>query len=63
VGHIIPQIYAAYHQASIIGMESKLCGSVISILIDPGYNYNYVNPDSVDKCGLRKEVHAKSWLV
>ena len=32
---------------------------VIYILIEPGYTYNYINPDLVDKCGLRKEVHAK----
>ena len=32
-------------------------------MIDPGSNYSYVNPDLVDKCGLTKEAHAKSWLV
>jgi len=44
-------------------MEGKLCGQFVSILIELGSNYIYVNPDLVDKCGLRKEVHAKSWLV
>ena len=33
------------------------------LLIDLGSNYSYVNPNLVDKCGLRKEVHAESWLV
>ena len=39
--------------------------SVIELFpfIDPRSNYIYVNPDKVDKCGLRKEVHARSWLV
>ena len=38
------------HQASIIKMDGKICVQVISILIDPGYNYIYVNIDLVDKC-------------
>ena len=41
-------------------MDGKIFDQVVSILIDPGSNYNYVNPDLVDKCGLNKEVHAKS---
>jgi len=44
-------------------MDDKICDQVISILIDPGSNYRYVNADLVDKCGLSKELHAKSWLV
>ena len=44
-------------------MEGKLCDHVISILIDPGFNYSYINADLVDKCCLNKEVHAKYWLV
>jgi len=69
VGHSIPRIYADVdkrqvdHQRSIIEMYGKLCDQVLSILIDPGSSYSYVTPDLVDKCGLRKEVHAESWLV
>jgi len=44
-------------------MEGKLCDQLISIFIDPRYNYSNVNLELVDKCGLRKEVHAESWLV
>eukprot|EP00253_Pinus_taeda_P017427 PITA_17427 len=44
-------------------MEGKICGQVVSILNDPKYNYIYVDLELVDKCGLIKEVHAKSWLV
>ena len=44
-------------------MDGKLCDQVVSILIGPGFNYSYVNPNLVDKCGLNKEVHAESWLV
>ena len=44
----------------------SFCDQVVSILIDPGYNYSYVNHDLVDKCGLNKEVHVEScqcsWL-
>ena len=53
----------ANHQASIIEMEGKLCDQVISILIDTRYNYSYVSPDLVEKCGLSKELHAESWLM
>ena len=64
VGQRIPCIYAvmdnrkAYHRESIVEMEDKLCDQVVSILIDPGSNYSYVNPNLVD---LNKEVHEKSW--
>ena len=57
VGHSIPWIYAvvdnrqAYYQASIIEMDSKICDQVDSILIDPGSNYSYINPNLADKCG------------
>eukprot|EP00253_Pinus_taeda_P019218 PITA_19218 len=51
------------HQASLIEMDGKLCDQVIYILIDPGSNYSYINPNLVDKCGLRKKVHAESCLV
>jgi len=44
-------------------MDGKICDQVISILINPGSNYSYVNPDLVDKCGFRKGVHVESWLV
>jgi len=44
-------------------MDDKICNQVVSILIDLGSNYNYINPDLVDKCGLRKEVHEEYWLV
>ena len=53
----------AYNQASIIELEGKFCDQVVSILIDPGSNYSYVNPNLLDKCGLNKELHAEPWLV
>ena len=48
---------------SIIEIDGELCGQVIYILIDPGYNYMYVSLDLMDMYGLSKELHAKSWLV
>jgi len=60
VGQSIPRIYVTFeneqagHQASIIEMEDTLYDPVVSILIEPRSNYSYVNPDLVDKCGLRK---------
>lgn len=51
------------HQESIIEMDGKLCDQVVSILIDPRYNYIYSNPALVHKCGLRIEVHAESFLI
>ena len=69
VGQSIPRIYATLdnrqedHQTSIIEIHSNFCDQVVSILIDLGSNYSYVNHDLVDKCGLNKEVHPESWLV
>jgi len=63
VRHIIPFINAAldnrqaYHHISIIEMEGKLCDQVVSILIDPRYDYGYVSLHLVDKCGLNRQVH------
>ena len=51
------------HQTSIIDMDGKLGDQVVSILIDPGSNYSYVNPSLVDKCGLNKELHVDYWLL
>jgi len=51
------------HWTSIIEMDGKLCDQAISILIDLGFNYSYVSPKLVDKCGLNKKFHAESWLV
>ena len=41
-------------------MDGKLCDQVVSILIDPRSNYSYINPDLVDKCGLRKGIPAEA---
>ena len=66
MGRQMYRIYAtldnmeADHQTSIIEMDSKICDQFVSILIDTGYNYSYVNPDLVDKFRLNKKVHAKS---
>jgi len=44
-------------------MEGKLCDQVVSILIGPRSSYSYFSLDLVDKCGLKKKVHAESCLV
>jgi len=60
VGRSIPHIYVVLnnrqvdHRESIIDMDGKICDKVVDILIDPKYNYSYVNPDLVDKCGFDK---------
>lgn len=65
----MPRIYASLdnrrvdHQASTIEVDGKIFDQVDSILLDPRYNYSYVNPDLVDKCDLNKEVHSEYWLV
>ena len=60
VGQSVPQIYAALdnrqgdHKVSIINVDGKIGDQFVSIFIDPRSNYNYVNPDLVDKYGLNK---------
>ena len=44
-------------------MESKICDQFVSILIDLGSKYRYINPKLVDKCCLSNETHEKSCLV
>ena len=44
-------------------MDDKIFDQFVSILIGPRYNYIYVSPNLVDKCGLIKEVQEESWLV
>ena len=69
VGQSTPRIYAVLynrhvdHQESIIEMDGKLFDQVVSILVNPGSNFSYVNPDLPDKCGFNKEFHAEYWLV
>lgn len=41
----------ADHQESIIEIDSELFYQVVSIFIDPEFNYSYVSLDLVDKCG------------
>jgi len=41
-------------------MDGNLYDQVVSVLIEIGSNYSYVNPDLVEKCGLNKEAHAES---
>lgn len=36
-------------QESVVEMEGKFHDQIVSILIDPGYNYIYASPDLVDK--------------
>ena len=42
------------HQESIIEKEGKICGQVVSILIDHGSNYSYISPYLVGKCCMNK---------
>jgi len=44
-------------------MDGKLYDQFVSIFIDLGSNYSYVDSNMVDKFGLGKEVHTESWLV
>jgi len=44
-------------------MEGKLCNQFVSILIDPGSNYNYVFLKLVEKFTLAKELHTQPWMV
>jgi len=39
------------HQASIVEMDGKIFDQVVSILIDPKFNYSYINPDVVQNLG------------
>jgi hypothetical protein len=66
---IMPRIYAsldnnqADHQAYVVELEGMIDNHLISILIDPGFNFTYVAPHTIDKCKLQPIRHVKPWLV
>ena len=55
----MPHIYVAldnrqaHHQASVVEMEGMIYNHLVSILIDPGSNLNYVSPRIIEKCKLQ----------
>jgi len=51
------------HQSTTMEVEGKIHDNRISILIDPGATLIYVTPGLVELNKLKKENHAKSWLV
>lgn len=65
----MPQIYAALHNkqvdhlALVIKMEGIVVNQHVSILIDLGYNLNYINPNISKKCSLQRKTHEKMWSV
>jgi hypothetical protein len=69
VARSMPKIHAALdnrkadHQASVVEMEGMVTNHLISILIDPGSNLSYISPQTIEKCKLQQEKHAKPWLV
>jgi hypothetical protein len=58
VARSVPQIYApldnnqADHQASVVEIEGMIFNHLVSILIDPGSDLNYISPKAIDKCKL-----------
>ena len=56
----LPRVYLINNLSGLdfVITDGKLCDQVVSILNDPRFNYSYISPNLVDKCGLRKEVHA-----
>jgi hypothetical protein len=44
-------------------MEGLISNHQVSILIDPGSNMSYFDPQTIEKCKLKQVKHAKSWLV
>jgi len=55
--------HQADHQESIIETKGKLCNQIVSILIDLGFNYSYINVEIVEKCNFAKEFHEEPRLV
>lgn len=44
-------------------MEGKIAIHPISILIDTTSNHNYVTPEIIENCGLKRERNEKIWWV
>ena len=58
VARSVLQIYAALdnnqadHQASVVEIEGMIFNHLVSVLIEPGSNFSYISPKTVDKCKL-----------
>jgi hypothetical protein len=69
MGRSLHQINAAIdgrqadHQSSVVEIKGKIHDTQISILIDPRATLIYITPDVVESNKLKKQKHAKSWLV
>jgi len=69
VGRAIHRIHAVVddrkvdHQSTIVDVEGKIHDNIISILIDQGASLSYITPSLVEENTLKREKHAKSWLV
>ena len=47
----------------MVEIEGKIHDTRIFVLIDPGATLSYITPDVVELNKLKKQKHAKSWLV
>jgi hypothetical protein len=47
----------------VVEIEGKIHDTQIVVLIDPGAMLSYITPDVVESNKLKKQKHAKSWLV
>jgi hypothetical protein len=69
VARSMPQIYTALdnrqanHQALVVDMKGMIYNHLVSILIDPGSNFSYVSPQTVQKYKLWQVKHVKSWMI
>jgi hypothetical protein len=69
MGRNVPRIYAALdnkqaeYQSHMIEVEGMINNQTISILIDSGSSYSYIDPKMVESLHLPRSKHGKSWLV
>jgi hypothetical protein len=53
----------ASHQTLVVEMEGMISNHLVSILIDPVSNFNYVAPQIVEICKLQQVKHVKAWML
>jgi hypothetical protein len=53
----------ANHQSLVVEIDGKIHDTQFFVLIDPGATLSYITPDVVESNKLKKQKHAKSWLV
>ena len=50
------------HKSTMVEVEGDIIEQIVSILIEPGSNHNYITLGFVEICPLKNSKHKRSWV-